>query len=533
MMQFQRIASIAITCWGLLVAGSAPDACPSAADRAFGVFKALLEDFEGGVQRFWQNGRQRPFMLQGEGRNFKWLFNFDELSAVVNPKIAHPQRMRRKDVMTYDDAIVICRWTEKEGKVNHPLIKTRGVEADGDKAKALYGDGWSVLFLKPYRFLRNIFHFTGLLEQYVMFPVSQYIFVTPPNAQGFDFHYDANGAFQLQVYGSKNWSVFPPLVEDPSDTLEEDRIEEANAPARILNARQEFSTREGDILWIPRGWYHRAAAVGAEGSVHLSTSPEKLMWVEIFHKLDLFDQQMLERHRTKAEQTATGGGIPLPLRREVPIGLGRMSVSDFRRDFLAVAKEAGIDRAKDVPEAYLADWLNDFVAGLTEEVLPAAAAYPQEALEGLPRKRGKSEVLALGIKLTTPLRITSTMAARVVSARGSGIGRIVLVKYSTGNSPVRYERKSAPLKLPIEAAPALRKILHVEQNPSGRFSPADIHGVTSEMQLKIAQKLVSLRIAVPEAEWHSGSGGFVPPLPSIFLSGGSGACTTHVTRSEL
>lgn len=529
-----RLLGVALLCFGAFVATGS---CPSAEDRASGVLESLVRDGEGGVAKFWRNRTQGPYMWKGEGRSYRWLLNFDDLSSIINPNEAHPDRLRRKEVMTYEDAVVMLRWSKEKGKILHPLVDTGG-KVDGTKVKELYDEGWSILLKKTMRYFRNVFHFASMTEQAVQFPVSQNIFITPPNSQAFDFHYDSDGAWQLQIRGSKRWSVFPPLVEDPSNTLDDaDRIEEQDAPARITGAKQEFLLNEGDVLWVPRGWYHRGTAEGDAGSVHLSTAPQKLMWAEIFQKLGLFHESLLEKHASRAEAAATGDGLPLPLRREVPIRLSHVSVADFRKALLAVAKELGMPQAWrgwKIPEHVLVGFLNDFVAGLAEEVLPPPGMYTSDALEGLSEKRSKNELEALNVQLTTPLRITSTLAARIVSPGAPGSSQqFCWLKYSTANSPHRYKNKSKPLKLPLEASSALRKILHVEENPSGRFTPADISGVNEEEQVKIALKLIRARIAVPEDEWHGLAGGFVPLLPPAFIPSAEDACVPRAERSEL
>lgn len=82
-------------------------------------------------------------------------------------------------------------------------------------------------------------------------------------SRGFDLHWDDHDVFVLQVAGRKRWSVYGetrphPLVED---------IEKAAKPARP--PLWEETLEDGDLLYIPRGWWHVAVPL-AEPTLHLT-----------------------------------------------------------------------------------------------------------------------------------------------------------------------------------------------------------------------------------------------------------------------
>ena len=82
-------------------------------------------------------------------------------------------------------------------------------------------------------------------------------------SRGFDLHWDDHDVFILQVSGRKRWSVYgetrrSPLVSD---------VEKAARPAcePVWTATLE----DGDLLYIPRGWWHVAEPL-AEPTLHLT-----------------------------------------------------------------------------------------------------------------------------------------------------------------------------------------------------------------------------------------------------------------------
>jgi hypothetical protein len=82
-------------------------------------------------------------------------------------------------------------------------------------------------------------------------------------SRGFDLHWDDHDVFILQVAGRKRWSVYgetrrAPLVSD---------VEKAARPTcePVWTATLE----DGDMLYIPRGWWHVAEPL-AEPTLHLT-----------------------------------------------------------------------------------------------------------------------------------------------------------------------------------------------------------------------------------------------------------------------
>jgi hypothetical protein len=80
---------------------------------------------------------------------------------------------------------------------------------------------------------------------------------------GFDVHWDDHDVFVLQVDGRKRWGVYGmsrpwPLYRDAEPTTEP-------PPSPI----DELTMEPGDVLYLPRGWWHVASAIG-EPSLHLT-----------------------------------------------------------------------------------------------------------------------------------------------------------------------------------------------------------------------------------------------------------------------
>jgi hypothetical protein len=81
-------------------------------------------------------------------------------------------------------------------------------------------------------------------------------------SNGFDLHWDDHDVFILQVAGRKHWKVYGmtrpfPLARD---------VKPADAPR---DSRWEGLLEDGDLLYIPRGWWHVATPLN-EPTLHLT-----------------------------------------------------------------------------------------------------------------------------------------------------------------------------------------------------------------------------------------------------------------------
>jgi hypothetical protein len=80
---------------------------------------------------------------------------------------------------------------------------------------------------------------------------------------GFDVHWDDHDVFVLQVAGRKRWRVHGPTRPFP---MHRDVEPPPEPPAEPI---AEFVLEDGDALYVPRGHWHDASAIGAP-SLHLT-----------------------------------------------------------------------------------------------------------------------------------------------------------------------------------------------------------------------------------------------------------------------
>ncbi|MEV6650787.1 cupin domain-containing protein [Streptomyces sp. NPDC051219] len=82
--------------------------------------------------------------------------------------------------------------------------------------------------------------------------------------QGFDTHWDDHDVLIMQVGGAKRWDIHPPTQDAPVGVL--------SRPPRPSAESVCWSGEltDGDVLYLPRGWWHTVRAVDGQPSVHLT-----------------------------------------------------------------------------------------------------------------------------------------------------------------------------------------------------------------------------------------------------------------------
>lgn len=81
----------------------------------------------------------------------------------------------------------------------------------------------------------------------------------------FGKHWDTHDVFVIQLIGRKRWRVFAPTLPLPLTYQTNDRSGHTCPAEPTL----EFIMEEGDVLYVPRGWWHHVIPLEV-GSFHLS-----------------------------------------------------------------------------------------------------------------------------------------------------------------------------------------------------------------------------------------------------------------------
>lgn len=117
------------------------------------------------------------------------------------------------------------------------------------------------------------------LEQWLRTGVQTNLYGSWTAKEGFGVHWDDHDVVVVQVDGSKRWKIYGPTRTAP---MYKDTEEPEPPPEKPL---AEVVMRPGDLLYLPRGWWHSVSASEGEHSLHLTfgiqttTGAQLLSWL--------------------------------------------------------------------------------------------------------------------------------------------------------------------------------------------------------------------------------------------------------------
>lgn len=121
--------------------------------------------------------------------------------------------------------------------------------------------------------------FAESMEQTLQLNCLTHLFAAWRKQNAFNLHYDRWSVFVVQIAGRKRWKVYRPTLPYP---LKDEPTLPAPAPTEA--PVWEGVLEDGDMLYMPRGWWHEA--VPEDGlSLHVSFSLDPSNGVDLLHWL--------------------------------------------------------------------------------------------------------------------------------------------------------------------------------------------------------------------------------------------------------
>lgn len=152
----------------------------------------------------------------------------------------------------------------------------------------LYRAGATVVFNQLQNSDRKMADFCRRMERLFGCHVQTNLYLTPSNEQGFKTHYDNHDVFILQIAGEKKWKVYgaPATIPYRGERFDSDR----DTPGET---ELTFTLKAGDVVYIPRGYFHDAANEHeSEPSLHITVGLIVRTWADLV--LEAVSEQCLE-----------------------------------------------------------------------------------------------------------------------------------------------------------------------------------------------------------------------------------------------
>ncbi|MCF6379303.1 cupin domain-containing protein [Nocardioides KLBMP 9356] len=241
-------------------------------------------------------------------------------------------------------------------------------QVSDDKLTALFAGGSTIVLQALHRVWPPIIEFCQQLAADLGHPVQANAYVTPPQNQGFDDHYDVHDVFVLQIAGRKRWSIHAPVLPSPLRdqpwTDHRDDVRRAAEAEPVIDAVLE----PGDTLYLPRGYLHSATALGGV-TIHLTLGVHSWTRYAVAEELAaLALRRLADREEARASLPLGTGLAPDDIDADLVAKLLRDALDSLDPGEVAGslrARRRGTQRA--APIGPLAQ--HDFAASLSDETV--------------------------------------------------------------------------------------------------------------------------------------------------------------------
>lgn len=151
---------------------------------------------------------------------------------------------------------------------------------DFERVRALVGRGASIVLNEVETLTPGMKKIAEALGRDPGGKVQANLYCSWQRRQAFAVHFDTHDVFALQIAGEKLWRVYQRHFRDPVNHPAFKRLDQTFHEAHKGPVQLEVMMRPGDLLYIPRGFYHDALAE-SDAAVHLSYSVVPMIGLDV------------------------------------------------------------------------------------------------------------------------------------------------------------------------------------------------------------------------------------------------------------
>ena len=269
-----------------------------------------------------QYERARPMLFRGPRERFHHLVSWETLTDLIyNRNLRQAQLQVVQDSNYVPENLYSYFYGNRFGSRSHAVWHNM---VNPQKLEAFVRNGASVLLNSLHTIHEPARALISEIENALISYAGVNLYATWRATPCFATHWDDHDVYILQVRGQKVWRVWGEVRREP---LKRDVEPNQVAPSQPI---WTGTLEEGDVLYIPRGWWHSAHVASendGRGTIHLTLSPHYLKGPELLYWLEA---KVVSHER---------------LRRNVPLYANEESLRDFlleyRKAIDAALVEAG------------------------------------------------------------------------------------------------------------------------------------------------------------------------------------------------
>ena len=248
-----------------------------------------------------QYRQPRPLVFRGRNDRFAGLITWDGLNdAICNRNLRPPQLHVVMDgVEVANDLFQVDNLglgTRQPG----PFVS----RVDGRKLTNFLRSGATFIANAIHDYHAPIRQLAQEIEQGLATYVNVNLYASWRSTRGFATHWDDHDVYIIQAVGEKEWHLFGETRNLPTTLDNRPNVDEPDEPV------WSGKLTAGDVLYIPRGWWHDARVDQADdgkGSIHLTlnTRPITGTWVLRWLENKLLDHEVFRRNTPLAADEAS------------------------------------------------------------------------------------------------------------------------------------------------------------------------------------------------------------------------------------
>ncbi|HLA58092.1 MAG TPA: cupin domain-containing protein [Puia sp.] len=214
---------------------------------------------------------QKHLLLPGDKQRFTSLFSWDDLNRVLfTNRFEYPRLRLIKNGEVIDSSMYLDQVADKRGGKYHKVSSAKLLQ-QLNVGKAMH-------ILSIQEFSPALTDMCSKIGQQMNCDAEMTIHIGLKQSHGFDLHWDSHDVFVLQLQGRKHWRLFGFTEENP---FRKGPSKKGGEPSDVI---WEGDLREGDVLYIPRGYWHEVHAYD-EPCMHISLGLYNPKLVDYFHWL--------------------------------------------------------------------------------------------------------------------------------------------------------------------------------------------------------------------------------------------------------
>lgn len=217
----------------------------------------------------------------------------------------------------------------------------RTIVADGGALAAYLAAGHPLVWSRARRVFPAVDALGEAMARVLGARVWPNVYVTGTAGTPFEMHFDAHEVIAVHCEGAKEWTVSDVRADRPTDDDPQPEVMEQRRGEAEGSVAARFVVGTGDVVYVPRGVFHNARAVGGT-SVHVTFGIRGLTGHDVARVLAaraLGDRELRGYAPPPGDDEATGAWL-----REVVVRLGEHLLDKGLGEDVARARE-GIVRA--------------------------------------------------------------------------------------------------------------------------------------------------------------------------------------------